>query len=192
MKRILVINGHPDDQSFGKALADAYFTGAEQAGAEVRMLHLSNLRFQLNLSKGYRQRTDLESDLLGAQESIRWAEHLVWIYPVWWGSVPALLKGFLDRVMLPGFAFQYRENSVWWDKLLKGRTGHIISTLDQPQWYYWLINGRPTYHAMKKMTLEFCGISPVHTTSIGPVKSAQESKREEWLKKVEALGRRMR
>jgi NAD(P)H dehydrogenase (quinone) len=99
-----------------------------------------------------------------------------------------MLKGFIDRTFLPGFAFQKRENSVWWDKLLTNKTAHIISTLDQPAWYYWLINGRPTYYAMKKMTLEFCGITPVKTTTIGPLRLSKEAFRLDWLAKMERLG----
>jgi NAD(P)H dehydrogenase (quinone) len=188
MKKILIINGHPDAESFNAAIADHYKKGALASGAEVRELNVRDLDFHLNLQFGYRQRTELEPDLLAAQADITWAEHLVWIYPVWWGGLPALLKGFLDRTFLPGFAFQKRENSVWWDKLLTNKTARIIQTLDQPAWYYWLINGRPTHYSMKKMTLEFCGITPVRTTTIGPLRLSKESFRLGWLKKIEKLG----
>jgi putative NADPH-quinone reductase len=137
---------------------------------------------------GYRKRTELEPNLLDAQEKIKWATHLVWIYPVWWGSLPALLKGFIDRVFLPGFAFQKRENSVWWDKLLTGKSARIISTLDQPAWYYWLVYREPSNNAMKKLTLQFCGIHPVKVTSIGPLRLSKEAYRLNWLKKIEQLG----
>lgn len=84
-------------------------------------IRLRDLKFNPILEYGYRKRTELESDLLDSQKKILWADHIVWIYPVWWGSVPALLKGFLDRVLIPGFAFKKREGSVWWDKFLTGR-----------------------------------------------------------------------
>ena len=113
MKRILFINGHPDGGSFNAALAEAYRKGAVETEAEVREIIVRELKFNPSLQYGYRKRTELEPDLLMAQECIRWAEHLVWIYPVWWGSLPALLKGFIDRVFLPGFAFKKRENSLW-------------------------------------------------------------------------------
>lgn len=105
-KKILLINGHPDTESFNFSIAAAYKKGAIANGYEVREIIVRNLDFNPNLQFGYRKRTELEIDLLEAQEKIRWAEHLVWIYPVWWGSVPALLKGFIDRVFLPGFAFE--------------------------------------------------------------------------------------
>ncbi|MEO6686209.1 MAG: NAD(P)H-dependent oxidoreductase [Dyadobacter sp.] len=192
MKKILIINGHPDLESFAAAIADAYKKGALQAGAEVKELVIANLNFNPILQFGYRKRTELEPDLLDAQQKILWAEHIVWIYPIWWGERPALLKGFIDRTFLPGFAFKYRENSVWWDKLLTGRSAHIISTLDQPAWYYWLVNGRPTFYSMKKMTLEFSGFKPVRTTTIGPIRRSTDEYRAKWLRKIEQLGRNLR
>ena len=89
---------------------------------------------------------------------------------------------------MPGFAFQYRDNSVWWDKLLTGKSAHVINTLDQPAWYYWLVNGRPGYYAMKKMVLEFCGIKPVKTTAFGPIRNSTDDYRARWLEKIERFG----
>jgi len=189
MKKVLIIIGHTDKESFNFGLAEAYKKGAIASGADVKEIVLRDLNFSANLQFGYRKRTDLETDLMDAQDKIKWAEHLVWIYPVWWGSVPALLKGFIDRVFLPGFAFQKRENSVWWDKLLKNKTARIISTLDQPAWYYWLIYREPSNNAMKKLTLQFCGINPVRVTTIGPIRLSKEKYRLSWLKKIEKLGR---
>lgn len=188
MKKILIINGHPDAESFNAALAEAYKKGAIESGAEVKEIVVRELQFNPNLQFGYRKRTELEPDLLEAQAKIKWAEHLVWIYPVWWGSLPAILKGFIDRTFLPGFAFEKRENSVWWDKLLKGKSARIISTLDQPAWYYWLVYRQPSHNAMKKLTLQFSGINPVKITTIGPLRLSKDSYRANWLKKVEKLG----
>ena len=192
MKKILIINGHPDRESYCHALAEAYKRGALASGAELKEIVIADLQFNPNLQFGYRKRTELEPDLLAAREMILWAEHLVWIYPVWWGSFPAILKGFLDRVFLPGFAFKKRENSLMWDTLLTGRSARIISTLDQPVWFYWLVNRRPTYWAMKRMTLNFCGIKPVKATTIGPIRLSKPAWREKWLKKVEKLGQKQK
>jgi NAD(P)H dehydrogenase (quinone) len=191
VKKILIINGHPDSESFCWALTASYKKGAEAAGAEVFVLNIKDLVFNPNLQFCYRKRTELEPDLLMAQEKIKWAHHIVMVYPVWWGQVPGLMKGFLDRTFLPGFAFQKRENSVWWDKLLVGKTGRIISTLDQPAWYYWLIYRQPSTNAIKKLVFEFCGIKPVGTTTIGPIRLSKDGFRENWLKKVEKLGSKM-
>jgi NAD(P)H dehydrogenase (quinone) len=188
-KKILIINGHPDGKSFNFAISEAYKEGAFSAGHTIQEIIVRDLKFNLNLEFGYSKRTELEPDLLDAQEKIKWADHLVFIYPVWWGSVPALLKGFIDRVFLPGFAFKKRENSVWWDKYLKNKSARIISTMDQPSWYYRLVYRQPSNNAMKKLTLEFCGIKPVRTTSIGPIRLSKDKYRQKWLTKIEKLGR---
>lgn len=188
MSRLLIIDGHPDPESYGAALAEAYKKGAEASGAEVHEIVIRDLTFNTNLQYGYRQRTELEPDLLNAQKELKWAQHIVWVYPVWWGSVPALVKGFIDRVFLPGFAFKKRENSLFWDRFLTGRSARIICTLDQPAWYYWLVYGRPSTNAMKKLTLQFCGIRPVRVTTIGPIRLSKPEYRQRWLERVERLG----
>jgi len=188
MKKVLIIQGRPDRESYCRALSMAYKVGALNAGSEVQEIIVSDLKFNPNLEFGYRKRTELEPDLLEAQEKIKWAEHLVIIYPLWWGGMPALLKGFFDRTFLPGFAFQKRENSVWWDKYLIGKSARIITTMDQPAWYHWLIYGEPAHKALKKMILEFCGIKPVKTTSIGPIRFSKDEFRKKYLEKVKALG----
>ena len=189
MKKILIISGHPNKDSFNFALAAAYKKGAASAGAEIKEIVISDLQFNPNLQHGYQKRTELEPDLLEAWEKIKWADHLVWIHPVWWGGLPAITKGFIDRVFLPGFAFQYRENSVWWDKLLTGKTAHIITTLDQPGWYYRLMFGKPSVNQLKKSTLEFCGVKPVQVTLLGPVKSSNADSRKKWLEQTEQSGK---
>lgn len=188
MKKILVIQGHPHQESFNTAIASMYVDTLVSSGKyEVKQLILRDLDFSLNLQYGYSKRIDLEPDLLRAQNMIQWADHLVWIHPLWWGGMPALMKGFIDRVFLPGFGFKYRENSVWWDKLLKGKSARIFITMDQPYWYYWLVNGRPSIHQLKKMTLQFCGINPVKVTTFGPIKGASEKQLTNYLNKVKAI-----
>jgi putative NADPH-quinone reductase len=190
MKKTLIINGHPNAESYCYALHEAYKKGALEQNTPIKEIRVKDLDFNVNLAFGYRKRTNLEPDLLEAQEKIKWAEHIVWIYPVWWGSYPAILKGFIDRVFLPGFAFQKRENSVWWDKYLTQKTARIISTLDQPNWYYRLIYKQPSYYALKKLTLNFIGIKKVKNTTIGPIRLSKDSFRENWLQKIEKLGRK--
>jgi putative NADPH-quinone reductase len=192
MKKILIINGHPNADSFNFGLFDAYKKGALTAGADIKEIVIKDLKFNPNLQFGYQKRTELETDLLDSWEKIKWADHLVWVHPVWWGGLPAITKGFIDRLFLPGFAFKYRENSVWWDKLLSGKTGHIITTLDQPSWYYWFAFGRPSVNQLKKSTLEFCGVNPVKVTYIGPIKNSKLSKRQKWLDKIQKLGENLK
>lgn len=188
MKKILIINGHPNPSSFNFAIADSYKKGAIQSNTQVETITIAELNFNPNLQFGYQKRTELEPDLLDSWEKIKRADHLVWIHPVWFGGLPAITKGFVDRLFLPGMAFQYRKNSVWWDKLLKGKTAHIITTLDQPSWYYRLFYGRPSVNQLKKTTLEFCGVKPVKVSYIGIIKGSDDFQREKWLQKVYEFG----
>ncbi|WP_291286886.1 NAD(P)H-dependent oxidoreductase [Flavobacterium sp.] len=188
MKNILIINGHPNSSSFNFAIAESYLKGVLASKTEVDTITIAKLNFNPNLQFGYQKRTELEPDLLEAWEKIKKADHLVWIHPVWWGGLPAITKGFIDRLFLPGMAFQYRENSVWWDKLLKGKTAHIITTLDQPGWYYRFFYARPSVNQLKKTVLEFCGVQPVKVSYIGIIKTADETQRKKWLQKVYNFG----
>lgn len=189
-KKVLIINGHPDHESFCVAVSNAYKNGVLNSNAEIREIDIRSLNFNPNLEFGYRKRTELEPDLIKTQEAISWANHIVWIFPVWWGSYPAIMKGFIDRVFLPGFAFKKRENSVWWDKYLTGKSARVIMTLDQPSWYYRWVNGRPTYFSMKKLFLQFVGIQKVKFTTIASLRLSTDEYRKKWLQKVEVLGGR--
>jgi putative NADPH-quinone reductase len=191
MKRILIINGHPDTKSLCSELALRYKKGADAAGAECKMVNLADLTFNPVLTHGYRQRTELEPDLLMMQQEIQNADHLVLVYPNWWGTYPALLKGFLDRTLLPGFAFKYREKGIMIDKLLKGKTARMMVTMDSPKWYYSLFLRNPGHNSMKRGVLEFCGIKPVKITSFDMVRSSDENKRKNWLTVAEKLGSRL-
>ncbi len=187
-KKILVIDGHPDPESYIRALANAYVGGAKKSGADVQLLSIRDLEFNPNLQFGYRKRTELEPDLLQAQELLKWADHLVWVHPVWWGSVPAIMKGFIDRVLLPGYAFKKREGSIWWDQFFKGRSARIICTLDQPAWFYYLRFRAPSINAMRGLTMNFIGVNKVRTTTIGPIRLSTDEFRAKWLDKVGKLG----
>lgn len=189
MKKILIINGHPDKASFCFALAESYKNGANLVGADCKLVHIIDLNFNPILKSGYREISELEPDLIEMQEEILAADHLVFVYPNWWATMPALLKGFIDRTFLPNFAFKYRENSPFWDRLLKGKTARLIVTMDTPKWYYWLINRSAGHNAMKIGVLEFCGIKPVKITVFTSLKSSDELKRKKWLKEVETLGK---
>ncbi len=190
-KKILMIFGQPQRKSYGGALAQAYVTGAREAGAEVKELYLGDLQFNPVDTTSLAHLAELEPDLAQAQQAITWADHLVFVYPIWWGTIPALLKGFIERVFLPGFAVNFRENSPLWDKLLKGRSARLIVTLNTPSWVYRWYFRRPGHNTMKKTILEFCGIKPVRITEIGPIKGSTEAKRKKWLGQVHSMGKQL-
>jgi NAD(P)H dehydrogenase (quinone) len=192
-KHILIVLGHPDITSFCGALADAYGDGARGAGHEVRRIALGELRFDPVLHKGYAEIQPLEPDLIDAQAAIGRADHLVFVYPVWWGGPPALLKGFFDRLFLPGFAFRFREgSSTSWERLLSKRTARLLVTMDTPPWYYRWVYRMPGHNLMKRTILEFCGIKPVSVSDFGPVKGSSLDERSKWLEDARALGREAR
>ena len=189
MKNILIINGHPDKESFCFALAEGYRKGAELAGAKCKVINLIDLKFNPILTFGYRKISELEPDLIQSQKDILAANHLVFVYPNWWSTYPALLKGFIDRIFLPNFAFKYHKTGPFWDKLLKGKTAQLIVTMDTPNWYYWMMNKRPGHNSMKIGILKFSGIKLKNIIAFTPIKSSDDKKRKQWLKEVEQLGK---
>ncbi len=188
MKRVLVINGHPDTHSYNHALARAYTNGLRKSNAQVAQVNIGELAFNPNLQYGYHQRTQLEPDLLQALEKIHQADHLVWIYPMWWYGCPAIMKGFIDRTFLPGIAFETVPGKALPRKLMKGKTAHIIVTADTPRWYDLLFMRSPAVNQFKKGTLEFCGISPVRVTYIAPIRNSSAAFRAKWLHKLQRMG----
>ncbi len=191
-KKFLIFDGHPDENSFCAAIAGAYAKGVQGDEVELQILALRNLKFDLNLRHGYRKIQELEPDLVEAQKKIKWCEHLVVIYPIWWGSMPALMKGFFDRCLLPGFGFKYHEGDPFWDRLLAGRSARVIVTSDAPALYNLIMYFNAPVIIMKKMILGFCGFKPVRTTVIGGVKNLSEKKRVKILKQISSLGRQGR
>jgi putative NADPH-quinone reductase len=186
--RILVLDAHPDPQSLCAALAARYAEASKVAGHDVDLLSLRELRFDPNLGFGYRQRTELEPDLLAARERINRCQHLVVVYPTWWGAMPALLKGFFDRTFLPGYAFAPRENSLLSDPLLKGRSARLIVTMDAPSIYDWWVYGASSRRAVKTATLAYSGFSPVKTTVFDRIKLRKPEELTAMLKASARLG----
>lgn len=188
---VLAILGHPRTDSFCGALLESYTTGACEAGAVVRTLYVAELRFEPNvLYEDILTQPD-EPDIVRARNLIRWADHIVLVYPGWWGVMPALLKGFFDRVLTPGFAFRFYAEGNGWHKLLKGKTADIISTIDMPAWVFRLIYRQPGNHALRRSTLGFAGIRTTRTVNLGPVRTSTPLQRADWLRRVNALGRRL-
>lgn len=187
MKKILVIDAHPNENSLCYSLAESYSKGARDKGYEVKKLRLADLQFNPNLRYGYQKRTDLEPDLLEALKLLKWADHLVWVHPVWWSALPAIAKGFIDRLFLPRLTYETIPNSTRVKGLLSGKSAEIIATLDQPGWFYKLYFKAPSENQLKQ-SLKLCGIKTKRVKYIGPVKNSTDAQRKKWLKEVEKLG----
>lgn len=187
-RRVLVIDAHPRAGSLTGALADHYAQAADQAGHAVQRIALRDLGLQLDLSQGYAQLPEPEPGLLRLQQAIVQAQHLVWAFPVWWGSVPALLKGTLDRALLPGFAFRYHPGQLRVEPLLGGRSARLLVCMDTPPWFYRWVQRAPALHMMRRTVLGFVGMRPVRASTFGPVINSRPPERERWLAIARRLG----
>lgn len=186
----LVILGHPRSDSLCGEMARVYAEAVRAAGGEARLLALGGLDFDPLLRDGFDGNQVLEPCLVAAQSDIAWASELVFVHPTWWGGPPALLKGFVDRVFLPGFAFKYQERSPFPEQLLKGKRARLLVTMDSPPlWYRW-VTGMPGHRLLRKAVLDFCGVKPVGVHAFGPVRGSTPERRAAWLEQVRILGGR--
>lgn len=171
MKRILLIQGHPDPAGgrFGHALADAYAQAAAAAGHQVERIEVAALDFPLLQTKAEFEDGAPCPDIAAAQRSLMKAEHVVIAYPLWLGGMPSLLKGFLEQLLRPGFAFSLHDKPM---KKLRGRTARVIITMGMPalayRWYF----GAYGLKMLKRSILGFCGIGPVAATLVGSVEGS--------------------
>ncbi|ELY36619.1 NAD(P)H-dependent oxidoreductase [Natronorubrum tibetense] len=188
---VLCILGHPRTESFCGALADAYREGAEEAGVEVRSLAVADLEFDPDVRAESPTDQHLEDDLRAAQRLIGWADHLAFVYPNWWGTMPARLKGFFDRVFEPGFAFaEYDEGEgAGHAELLDDKTAELLVTMDMPPWVYRWIYRQPGTNAVKRATLGYAGVRTTRVTELGPIESSTLEEREGWLERARERGR---
>ncbi len=187
-KKVFILVGHPDSDSFNWTLADEYQKGAESAGHEARRMTLEEMSFDVVLRHGYRSIQELEPDLKMFQENIRWGDHFVVFYPTWWSTMPAKLKGLFDRTWLPGFAFHMHKNGLGWDGLLKGKSASMIITMDSNSFIQRILFGDTT-NELKRGMLMFAGFGPVKIHKFGNIKNADVAERFKIRQKVFALGK---
>ena len=191
MKSILIINGHPDKESYNFALSKAYKKGVRKANAIINEINIAELNFNPNLQFGFRKRTELEPDLIEALKKIKSADHLVWFFPLWWASYPAILKGFIDRTFLPGITFELEEGNHEPIGLLKGKSADVFITSDTPEAYDIEIMKQPALQQFKTGTLEYCGVNPVSVTYISTISDSTDEFRHKWLDKLYNLGKEL-
>lgn len=193
--RILVVIGTPLAGSLNHALARSYVDAARAGGADVRVVDLArdavpghpSVRDEVRLP-----RTDadvpLSPDVAGYIADVDWADHLVFFFPQWWGSVPGALKSWIDRVFVRGFAYRYRPTGRLWDKLLTGRTARIVMTMDSPSaWNAWVYRDAPI-RTLRNATLEYCGIRVRGVTRLSEVRHRTDADRERWVRGMASFG----
>lgn len=186
-KRIFVLNGHPAETSLNGSLADAYVGSARKAGHDVRVMQLHDIDFDLDFENGnYESYKPLEPELEALLENIEWCEHMVLTTPMWWGGLPAKLKGLFDRAFVPGRTFNTRETTMLGlpKPMLSGRSGHIYVTSDTPGWFFRIKYGNALFNQLRKQIFEFVGIKPARITHFSGASHPKESQVEAWLTKV--------
>lgn len=189
-QRIVLIQGHPDavTRHLGHALEDAYAQGAEAAGHEVRRISVAQLDFPLLRSEQAWQADTLPPTLVQAQTDIAWAQHIVLFFPLWLGDMPALLKGFLEQVARPGFAFKGEGGNPYGKKGLTGRSARVVVTMGMPALLYrWYFRAH-SVKSLERNILGFVGISPVNETLIGMVDKLDDVGVQKWTGKLRKLG----
>ncbi len=189
---IYIVQGHPDpsDATFCSALADAYSEGASSAMAIVRQADVAKLEFPLLSTKTEWQlgAKGTPKTLSEAQANLIWADHITLIYPLWLGTMPAMLKGLIEQVFRPEIALDYNDQG-YPRKLLTGRSARVVVTMGMPvaayRWYF----GAHSLKSLERNILKFCGIKPVYETMFGMVESVDEKTRKKWLDRMRELGR---
>lgn len=191
MVRILLLLGHPRADSFCAELAKEYGKTARENGAEVREISVGQMDFSPELIEQTPRAQPLEPDLERARELFDWADHIVVIHPVWWGMMPARLKGFFDRLLLPGWAFAEKRPGKEWTPLLRGKTAELILTMDTPVSVHRWVLRAPVERAMKLATLGFCGIKTIRVTRFSGVTHSSAEERAGWLNAVREAAREL-
>lgn len=193
--KIAVIQGHPDPKGghFNHALAEAYANAARESGHEVRLIDVAHMEFPLLRSQDEWKEGRVPDAIDRAQGDLQWAEHLAIFFPLWLGDMPALLKGFFEQALRPGFAVgEAKAPGLRFNKLLAGRSARVVVTMGMPALFYRLYYRAHSVKSLERNILKFCGISPVRTTLIGMVEAKKEGGPEMWLAKMHLLGQSAR
>lgn len=187
--KILVIQGHPDPQSYIAACARTYVEAARAVGHEVHILDLALAEFDPVLRYGYRQRMDADTFIDTSQDEVMWAEHIVVCFPVWWAAEPSVLKGWWERVLVPHLAYEYIPGKTKPRQLLAGKTATLIVTAHAPSWFVRVMPGYPVQR-IKRAVLGYCGVSLKRTFILGGMDSVADTpaRRTAFLEDVRALG----
>lgn len=186
-RKIFILVGHSHLQGCTGELGGAYEQAARAAGHEVKRLNIGELRFDPILHKGYSEIQPLEPDLVAVQENIRWADHVVILYPNWWISMPAILKGLFDRIWLPGFAFRFDKETHSVIELLKGKTARVIIVDGSHSPFMTRLKYGDYTNEITRGILGFAGMK-AHVTAMGPCEHADAAKHAEWIAEVRELG----
>jgi NAD(P)H dehydrogenase (quinone) len=188
MARIAIIVGNPLHDSYSEALGEAYRRGAESGGHQATVFMLGRMNFDAILREGYRREQALEPDLAAARAAFVACDHVVIIFPLWCGDMPAILKGFFERILQPDLlSIQKSGGKASW-KIVKGKSARVIMTMGMPGWFYRIYYGAHALKLLRRNILQLVGITPVRSTCYGMIEAVSDDTRKSWLREVEALG----
>lgn len=190
-KTIALVQGHPDPDParFCRALGTAYVEGALAMGHGIESIDVASLDFPLLRSSAAFEHGALPASLEHAQDAIGRADHLVFIYPLWLGSMPALLKGFLEQVMRPGFAIGSADAGQRSGGLLRGKSARIVVTMGMPALIYRWYFGAHSLKSLERNILRFAGIGPIRESLIGMIGTKSDAARSHWIERMRAYGK---
>lgn len=190
-KKIFILNGHPGENSLSRQFAETYATAAKDAGHDVRVSHLADLDFDDDFGQGnYENYKPLEPDLQKVLSDLEWSDHLVVSAPMWWGGLPARLKGLIDRTFLPGRTFDTKKTGLGGmpTPMLSGRTARVILTSDTPGWIMRLLYRRALIWQLKGQIFGFVGFKPTRITWFAGASHPKPGLIDKWLRKINAIG----
>lgn len=191
-KTVAILQGHPDPAGshLCHALADAYAEGAAAAGHRVLRVEIARIDVPVLRDQRAFETGELPASLAEAKDAVVSADHVVLVFPLWLGTMPALVKAFLEQVMRPGVAFAYEKTGI--RKLLTGRSAHIVVTMGMPALAYRLFFLSHGVAGLRRNIFKFVGFSPVRSTLFGMVAAAPERTRDGWLARMRRDGERLR
>ena len=188
MAKITIVVGHPQSQTLCEGLAEAYARGAKAAGHDVATFALSRMSFDPILHEGYRREQPLEPDLQAAYDRLAASDHWVFVFPLWCGDMPALMKGFFERILQPDLIRRKASESAMNWRIFENKSARVIMTMGMPTLFYRYWYGANTLRLIRRNILNFIGVKPVRETLFGMAAEVPDAKRFAWLKEVEALG----
>lgn len=190
-RNVLIIDGHPDpkDERFVHGLAAAYRDGAEHGSHAVQMIRVADLQFPVLRSQEDYERGEPTEAVRRCQDAMNWATHVVILYPLWLGSMPALVKALLEQMLRPGFAFSTLQQGRWPVKLLSGKTARIVVTMGMPAFIYRWYYRAHSVRSLQRNILKFVGFRRVRTTLIGGIGALSGAARSRWIHELRTLGR---
>ena len=188
--RVVIVFNHPNERSFGNAILGAVTNGLKCGNHDVDLMHLDNDGFNPVMSKAdlkaFVEHKPVDPQVIDYNERLEKADHLIFIFPIWWDLMPAMTKGFVDRVLTPGVVYDHHPRGFGLIPLLKNLKGvTVITTMNKPKIMYSLLIGNLIKKAMIKSVFKTMGYKNLKWISYNMVKSVSQEKRVKWLTDIE-------